>query len=150
MCSSDLLRTTGTGRSGKAELRNASGIRELSVRTCASLKEATITTTHPKAHFDAAGQMAFTRVETACRLSRYGGDCYGYALLAMGAVDIIVEQGFAHWDLAALIPVVEGAGGILTDWGGKPFYGAPAAKAVNVLACGDKRVHAEALALLRA
>ena len=54
-------------------------------------------------------------------MSYFGGDCYAYALLAMGFIDIIAEGRLAPWDVAALIPVIEGAGGIVTDWNGKPF-----------------------------
>jgi myo-inositol-1(or 4)-monophosphatase len=77
-------------------------------------------------------------------MSYFGGDCYAYALLAMGFIDVIAEGRLAPWDVAALIPVIEGAGGIVTDWDGAPF-----ANGQSVLACGDKRVHAEAVKILR-
>jgi myo-inositol-1(or 4)-monophosphatase len=145
-----VIRASGDKREGLSEMRDFSGVRTLSVRACAALKDATLTTTHPKAHFDGNGAEAFARVESQTRLSRYGGDCYGYALLAMGCIDLVIEQGFAPWDLAALVPVVEGAGGTITDWQGDSFYGAAQKPLVNVIAAGDARVHAQALALLRA
>jgi myo-inositol-1(or 4)-monophosphatase len=76
-------------------------------------------------------------------MSRFGGDCYVFAMLAMGFCDVIVESSFHRWDVAALIPLVEGAGGIITNWqGGDPSAGG------QCLASGDRRVHEEALRLL--
>ncbi len=73
-------------------------------------------------------------------MSRFGGDCYVFAMLAMGFCDVIVESHFHPWDVAALIPIVEGAGGMITDWhGGDPGAGG------QCLASGDRRVHEEAL-----
>ena len=76
-------------------------------------------------------------------MSRFGGDCYAYGLLAMGFVDVIVEARLKPWDIQALIPIVEGAGGVITDW-----RGGPCAEGGRVIASGDKRVHAEALKYL--
>ena len=84
-------------------------------------------------------------VERACRLSRYGGDCYAYALLAMGFIDLVIETNLKRWDVAAIIPIIEGANGIVTDWDGKPAFAGG-----NVVASGDARVHAEALRVLNA
>ena len=78
------------------------------------------------------------------RLSRYGGDCYAYCMIAAGFVDLVSECGLRTHDIAALIPIIEGAGGIITSWTGEP-----AAKGGRVVAAGDKRVHAEALEMLR-
>ena len=102
-----------------------------------------ITSTHPGTHFPAEARKVFARVEKVCRVSRYGGDCYAYALLAMGFVDLVMEAGLAHWDIAPLIPIVEGAGGVLTDWQGGPWRAGG-----NVLAAGDARTHAKALKLI--
>ena len=79
-------------------------------------------------------------VEKRCRLSRYGGDCYGYALVAMGFVDLVIETDLKRWDIAPLIPIIEGAGGIVTNWEGRAMTDGG-----NVIAAGDRRVHAEAL-----
>ena len=77
------------------------------------------------------------------RMTRYGGDCYLFAALALGFVDVVIEAGFHAWDIAALIPLVEGAGGIITDWdGGSALSGK------TILASGDARVHQEAMRLL--
>ncbi|MGI9506901.1 MAG: inositol monophosphatase family protein, partial [Geminicoccaceae bacterium] len=85
---------------------------------------------------------AFSRVEDAVALPMYGGDCYAYGLLAMGFADLIVEADLDTHDYLALIPVIEGAGGIITDWEGKTLT--PGSEG-RVLAAGDRRVHAEAL-----
>jgi len=92
---------------------------------------------------NAADRAAFARVEEAARLSRYGGDCYAYCMLAAGHVDLIIETELKPYDVAALIPIISGAGGIVTTWnGGAPESGG------RIVAAGDRRTHASALALL--
>jgi len=126
-----------------AELRNRNGTTTLHTRECAALADALICTTHPLTYFDDEQRTKFHRVERACRFSRYGGDCYSYALLAMGHVDLVVEAGLKHWDVAALIPLIAAAGGMLTGWDGDPVpHGG------NVIAAGDPRIHAAAVELL--
>jgi myo-inositol-1(or 4)-monophosphatase len=116
--------------------------RKLDVRACASLAEATLMTTSPLL-IPPHQRDAFARVEAKVRLSRYGGDCYAYCMLAAGHVDLVIESGLNSYDIVALIPIIEGAGGIVTTWdGGDP------AKGGAIIAAGDKRVHAEAMALL--
>lgn len=132
------------GFGNSAELHNSEGVTPLTTRECASLGEAVICTTHPGVHFDDAERAEFARVEKACRLSRYGGDCYAYGLIAMGFVDLVMEARLAHWDIVPLIPILEGAGGVLTDWQGRPWR-----TGANVLAAGDARVHAEAVEMLQ-
>jgi myo-inositol-1(or 4)-monophosphatase len=139
------LRERFIGAQGKTELRDGSGTRTLKARPCAALKDAVVSTTHPLAHFSEAERALFTRVEKDCRLSRYGGDCYAYALLAMGFIDLVIEAGLKPWDAAALVPIVEGAGGIVSDWNGKSAHGGG-----TMIAAGDARVHEAALALLSA
>jgi len=137
------LRERFIGVKGRTELRDVSGTRVLKTRACASLKEAVVATTHPLAHFNDAERARFTQVEKECRLSRYGGDCYAYALLAMGFIDLVIEAGLKPWDVSALIPIVEGAGGVVSDWSGKPAFGGG-----TMIAAGDARVHDAALKLL--
>src|SRR5882672_10460736 len=132
------------GFGGKAEFRNAAGAAPLSTRACAQLADAVICTTHPMLHFEEAERQLFWRVEKLCRLSRYGGDCYAYALIAMGFVDLVIETDLKRWDIAPIIPIVEGAGGIITDWNGDRM-----SSGGNVIAAGDTRVHAQALRILR-
>jgi myo-inositol-1(or 4)-monophosphatase len=90
-----------------------------------------------------AQQVAFARVKAQARLTRYHGDCYLFAMLALGFVDLIVEGVFRRWDVAALLPLVQGAGGVVSNWQGEPWRdGDP------LLASGDARVHAQAVKLL--
>ena len=116
--------------------------RPLKVRDCASLGEATLASTGPN-FFSNEEFPRFSRVESAARQTRFGGDCYLYSLIAMGQIDIGVEAGLQPYDIAALIPIVTGAGGVVTDW-----QGGSAAMGGQVVAAGDARVHAEALELL--
>ena len=139
------LRERFVGAPGKAELHNSEGASLLKTRACARLADAVICTTHPVLHFSAPERELYFRVEQACRLSRYGGDCYAYALVAMGFVDLVIETHLKRWDIAAIIPIVEGAGGVVTDWSGKPWHDGD-----NIIAAGDARVHAEAVKLLTA
>jgi histidinol phosphatase-like enzyme (inositol monophosphatase family) len=137
------LRERFIGRNRTAQLHTATGALGLQTRACAVLSQAVISTTHPFTHFRDEERARFFRVERECLLSRYGGDCYAYGLLAMGFIDLVIEAGLKHWDVAALFPIIEGAGGILTDWQGQD-----ARQGGNVIAAGDARVHAAALALL--
>ena len=92
---------------------------------------------------NADDRAAYARVEGAVRLPRYGGDCYAYCMLAAGHVDLVIETGLKPHDIVALIPIVEGAGGMVTDW-----EGGSAVKGGRVVAAGDKRVHEAALKVL--
>ncbi|MFZ1080139.1 MAG: histidinol-phosphatase [Methylovirgula sp.] len=116
--------------------------RKLRTRACASLSRATLMTTSPLLYAPDA-LASFRRVEQTVRLSRYGCDCYAFAMLAAGHVDCVIESGVKTYDVAPLIPIVQGAGGILTTWNG-----ADAARGGNVIAAGDPRIHAAALKLL--
>jgi len=117
--------------------------RALHVRACAGLGQATLMTTSPLLLDQKGEREAYDRVEKAARLVRYGGDCYAYCMLASGYVDIVVESNLKPHDVVALIPIIEGAGGVISTWDG-----ADAAKGGRILAAGDKRVHAEAMRLL--
>jgi histidinol phosphatase-like enzyme (inositol monophosphatase family) len=114
------------------------------VRACPSLGRATLNTTSPDL-FGADDYAAFRRVATAVKLPMYGGDCYAYGLLAAGFVDLVIEAGLKLYDYAALVPVVEGAGGVMTDWSGAPLGRGSDGR---VVAAGDAAAHAEALARL--
>jgi myo-inositol-1(or 4)-monophosphatase len=131
---------SGDGRG--SSYRGPAGDRALRVRACAALQDAVLCTTSPLLMNDADRQ-CFGRVENAVRLSRYGGDCYAYCVLAAGHVDLVIETELKPYDVMALIPIVEGAGGIVTTWdNGRPHHGG------RIIAAGDKRVHAQAMALL--
>ncbi|KMO21037.1 histidinol-phosphatase [Methylobacterium indicum] len=118
------------------------GIRRLRTRRKGELSEAILHTTDPRL-FGPGDREAYGRVEAATRLARYGADCYAYAMLAAGHIDLVVEAGLKPYDIVAMIPVIEGAGGIVTTWEGEP-----AAKGGRIVAAGDKRLHEAALALL--
>jgi histidinol phosphatase-like enzyme (inositol monophosphatase family) len=133
------------GVRGRAHLRGPDGsTRRLKARECATLAEAVLTTTHPDLFAVRPEGAAFARVRARARMTRYGGDCYGYCLLAAGFVDIVVEAGLKPHDVVALIPIIEGAGGQITTWDNQP-----ATDGGRILATGDRRLHAEAIALLR-
>jgi fructose-1,6-bisphosphatase/inositol monophosphatase family enzyme len=86
---------------------------------------------------------AFEAVRDRVRLTRYGFDCYAYALIALGQVDLVIEAGLQPYDIQGPQAVIEAAGGIVTDW-----QGGPAHRGGRILAAGDPRVHAAALGLL--
>ena len=91
-----------------------------------------------------ADRQCFARVEQAVRLSRYGGDCYAYCVLAAGHIDLVIETELKPYDVLPLIPIIEGAGGIVTTWdNGPPYAGG------RIIAAGDRRVHAQAMAMLK-
>jgi myo-inositol-1(or 4)-monophosphatase len=133
-----------SGDGAAAAYRGPAGNRSLRTRPCAALAGAVLYTTSPR-YMNAADRAAFGRVEEAVRLPRYGGDCYAYCMLAAGYVDLVIETGLKPYDVMALIPVIQGAGGIVTTWDG----GAPEA-AGRIVAAGDRRTHAAALELLNA
>ncbi len=116
--------------------------RRLTTRPCATLSEATLMTTSPLL-IEEGRLGAFRRVEKEVRLSRYGGDCYAYCALAAGHVDLVIEAGLHPYDIVALIPIVRGAGGIVTTWSGED-----ASNGGAIVAASDPRVHEAALKLL--
>ncbi|MBX2854151.1 MAG: histidinol-phosphatase [Rhodobacteraceae bacterium] len=130
------------GRSTTVFSHNAATT-QLAVRSCPSLADAVMLTTDPDLFAEGAERNAFEALSGRVRLRRFGSDCYGYAMLAAGCVDLVVETGLSPYDIQALIPIVEASGGVVTDWqgGANPWGG-------RVLAAGDRRVHAEALELL--
>ena len=107
------------------------------------LAEAIAFTTFPEVG-DAAEQEGFHAVAAKARLTRYGMDCYAYAMLAAGQIDLVIEAGLAAYDIQAPIAVVQAAGGIVTDWQGGPAHlGGRAIAAANV------EIHAQALSILK-
>ncbi|MBY0331053.1 MAG: histidinol-phosphatase [Acetobacteraceae bacterium] len=113
-------------------------------RPCARIEDAEFSSTSPEM-FHPADQPGFDRLRRAARRTTWGGDCYGYGLLALGLVDVIAEATMQPWDWAALVPVVEGAGGRVTDWAGRPLTMDSDGR---VLAVGDPALLAEAVGLL--
>jgi fructose-1,6-bisphosphatase/inositol monophosphatase family enzyme len=118
------------------------GNRKLQVRDCGSLSKAILFTTSPHI-FVGADLDKYREVEAQARLFRYGIDCYAYALLAAGHIDLIVENSLKPYDVGGIIPVIEQAGGIMTTWdGGRPEQGG------SIIAAGSRAVYDEAMAIL--
>jgi myo-inositol-1(or 4)-monophosphatase len=113
-------------------------------RACARLEDAELSATSPEMLGDALPR--WQRLSRATRRTSWGGDCYGYGLLALGQIDIVAERDLKIWDWAALVPVVEGAGGRMTDWHG---HNLNAGSAGEVIAVGDRGLLAAALAFLQ-
>jgi myo-inositol-1(or 4)-monophosphatase len=131
-----------SGDGHEAQYEGPGGPRRLRTRATADLAAATLMTTSPTL-FEGAEAEAFARVEARVRLSRYGCDCYAYCMLAAGHVDLVVESGLKPYDIVALIPIIEGAGGVISSWDG-----GSAAGGGRVVAAGSKALHEAALALL--
>jgi myo-inositol-1(or 4)-monophosphatase len=131
-----------SGDNASAHYSGSAGERRLAVRRCASLLEATVFTTSPLL-MNEQDRATFARVEKTARLTRYGGDCYSYCMLAAGHLDLVIETELKPYDIAALIPIITGAGGIVTTWEGKPAQGGG-----RIIAAGDPRVHEAAMTLL--
>lgn len=117
--------------------------RRLATRTTASLADALIATTFPEVGAPEDGA-AFARLAAKTRLTRYGLDCTAYALLAAGHLDVVAEAMLQPYDILALIPIIEGAGGIVTTW-----EGAPALSGGRILAAANADLHEQAMAALR-
>lgn len=123
--------------------RGPEGERVLKTRACAGLPDAVMFTTSPHIFVDGDRQR-YEAVQDKVRLFRYGVDCYAYALLAAGHVDLVIETSLKAYDVGGLIPVIEQAGGIITDWdGGRAEMGG------RVIAAGSRAVYDEAMAILR-
>ena len=131
-----------TGGFGAAAMTGPLGPRALQTRAARPLSEAILFSTFPEVGTAAEGA-AFRTVSARARLTRYGMDCYAYALLAAGQIDLVIEAGLQPYDVGAPIAVIAAAGGIVTDWRGRPAHGGG-----RVLAAANREIHAEALALL--
>lgn len=130
------------GGFGQAETTGPMGRRSLRTRAPRPLAEAILLSTFPEIGTPDE-HAAFRRVADRVRLVRYGMDCYGYALLAAGHVDLVIEAGLKAYDVQAPIAVIEAAGGKVTDWQGRPCPDGG-----QVLAAANAQIHAAALALL--
>jgi inositol-phosphate phosphatase/L-galactose 1-phosphate phosphatase/histidinol-phosphatase len=120
--------------------------REVRARRCGRLAEAALFASSPHM-FKGAALQAFERVRRRSRQTVYGSDCYAYALVASGFGDLVVEANMDIYDYLAAVPVLEGAGGVMTDWRGRPLT---LDSGDRVIAAGDAAVHRQALALLGA
>ncbi|NIY78142.1 inositol monophosphatase family protein [Celeribacter sp. HF31] len=130
------------GGLGTASLTGPHGTRDLGVRSGVSLEDSVIFSTFPEVGSETEGR-AFQDLAARCKLTRYGMDCYAYALLAAGQIDLVVEAGLQSYDILAPIAVIEAAGGIVTDW-----QGGPVLDGGRVVAAASKELHQAALAVL--
>ncbi len=131
------------GGLGRSDTVGPLGARRLATRPPRPLSEAILYSTFPEVGTDAE-RAAFQQVAEKVRLTRYGTDCYGYALVAAGQVDLVIEAGLQPYDVQAPIAVIEAAGGIVTDWQGRPAHNGG-----RILAAANPAIHAAALQHLR-
>jgi histidinol phosphatase-like enzyme (inositol monophosphatase family) len=115
-------------------------------RPCPELAKAIVNSTHPDM-FRKPPAERFWRIAGTCKLMLWGGDCYAYGLLAIGHIDVVMEYGLKLYDYAALVPIISGAGGIMSDWRGQPLTGASQG---DVIAAGDERTLRQVLDRLAA
>lgn len=132
------------GGFGVARVVGPTGSHPLRARPPRPLAEAILMSTFPEVGTPEEAA-AFRRVAGRARLTRYGTDCYAYALIAAGSIDLVIEAGLQAYDVQAPIAVIEAAGGVVTDWTGGPCH-----QGGRVLAAANATIHAEALALLNA
>jgi inositol-phosphate phosphatase/L-galactose 1-phosphate phosphatase/histidinol-phosphatase len=131
------------GAQGRPTTLNGAALR---CRPCASLDAATVFATSPDM-FRGDDAIAFSRVSATAKLTRFGADCYAYGLLAHGCIDLVIEASLKPYDFSAMLPIVEGAGGVATDWQGMPLT---IMSDGRVLVAGDRHAHEQALRLLAA
>jgi inositol-phosphate phosphatase / L-galactose 1-phosphate phosphatase / histidinol-phosphatase len=130
------------GATGRATTLNGEPVR---TRQCPALDRATLFSTAPELMFRGPDAAGFAGLRRAVKLTRTGADCYAYAQLASGFIDLVVEGGLKPYDYCALAPVIAGAGGVITDWQGSAL---DLASDGRVIACGDPALAAPARALL--
>lgn len=131
------------GTNDRAEFRRGNRELRIRVRACDLIENAVLASTGPQFLATAAEQAGFNALQRHVRLTRFGGDCYLYCMLAMGFVDVAVEAGLNPYDIQALIPIIRGAGGVVTTWDG-----ADASMGGRIIAAGDPRVHERAMSIL--
>ncbi len=133
------------GGGGHADLFSHGQRTSLKCRSGRNLDSATLFSTTPDMFAPGAELDAFNALSRAVRLTRFGADCYGYCLLAAGHIDLVVEANLGFYDVAPLIPIIEAAGGVVSDWSGKPMRSGGRA-----VAAASAALHAQALKYLRA
>jgi histidinol phosphatase-like enzyme (inositol monophosphatase family) len=121
----------------------------LAVRACADMSAAIIATTDPHL-FNDAENAAWNRVRSRTRLARLGCDAYAYAMVALGKIDLVLETGLKTWDIEAAIPVIEGAGGCVTDWHGRSIGPHPETVGGQMIIAGDQACWDQALTCIAA
>jgi fructose-1,6-bisphosphatase/inositol monophosphatase family enzyme len=126
-----------------AHYEGPGGPRRLTTRQTRTVAQATLFTTTP-ALFQGEARGRYDRFEAQVQLARYGTDCYAFAMLAAGSVDLVADPGLKPYDIVALIPIIEKAGGVITT-----FDGGPAENGGDILAAATPELHAAAIAALR-
>ena len=149
-CLAGAMRQPYTGETWTGDGRTAYFTRgqqrsRLRVREQVNLADAIVCCTHPAMYPGEGAQERFMKVVARCRFSRYGTDCLGYGMLAGGYVDLVIEGGLSPYDIMPLVPIVEGAGGIITDW-----HGNAALNGGLIVAASGERLHEEVLEYLGA
>lgn len=119
------------------------GQQRIETRACNSLGQAVVSSTHPDMFASDQDRGKFETLSAKARMRWFGGDCYGYCLLASGQIDLIAESGLSTYDIVPLVPIVEAAGGRITTW-----QGGPVTDGGSVLASGDPKLHDAALKIL--
>ena len=131
------------GRPGGSELIGPHGTRALKTSACTRLEDALLGNTDPGMFRRDAEKAAFRELTSKVKLRRFGGDCYFYCLLAAGTLDLVVESSLQPYDIQALIPIIENAGGVVTSWSG-----GDAQQGGQVVAAANAELHAAALEIL--
>ena len=136
-----ISRERWVGIAGRPTTLNGEVVR---CRVCHALSGATLFATTPDM-FKGGDAVVFARVSDAVKLTRFGADCYAYGLLAAGFIDLVLEASLKPYDFCAMVPIVEGAGGLATDWRGADL---DIASDGRILVAGDRRTHRAALELI--
>lgn len=137
------LRETYSGGVNGAFMSRDDTIQPLITRGTADLADAILYCTHPAMFTSAADFSSFKTIADRCRLMRYGGDCYSYCLLAQGCIDLVIEADLQAYDIVPLIPIIESAGGVVTDWQGRT-----AVNGGKVIASANPVLHEQVLQLM--
>jgi histidinol phosphatase-like enzyme (inositol monophosphatase family) len=138
------LHETFFGAGDGAWLKHDGALRRIHTRDTARVADAILYCTHPAFIIDASARAGFERVAAATRMLRYGGDCYSFCLLALGQVDLVIDGSLQPYDIIPLMPIIEAAGGVVTDAGG----GSARVGGV-IVAAANAALHAQALALMK-
>ncbi len=132
------------GSDAGAFVRDHRGERPIRARRGVTLRDAVFATTTPELFQTPAQQALLAALQAGTRLRRYGGDCFNYVLIAMGSIDVVVERALQPYDVVGVIPIIEAAGGVITNWAG-----GPAGDGGGAVAAGSPELHAEVMRLVR-
>lgn len=137
------LQETYSGSFNGAFISKGETLQPLATRVTGKLKDAILYCTHPDMFQTGKDFTRFKAIANRCRLMRYGGDCYSYCLLAQGCIDLVIEADLKPYDIMPLIPIIEAAGGVVTDWQGNS-----AVNGGKVIAAANSVLHEKVLQLM--